>query len=81
VGADPAALLSAIGNSFAGPGAKVLISFPLIYHYLGGLRHFVSVFLYNTRFRSTMFLPPRVCPLKGPYALNDVHQTLCMIAA
>lgn len=43
VGADPAALMSAIGNSFAGPGAKVLISFPLIYHYLGGLRHFVSI--------------------------------------
>lgn len=42
VGGDPAGLLQAVGNSFAGPAAKVLVSFPLIYHYLGGVRHFVS---------------------------------------
>lgn len=31
----------AIGSSAIGPLAKIAVSFPLIYHYLGGVRHIV----------------------------------------
>lgn len=34
-------LLLAIGSSAVGPIAKIAVSFPLIYHYLGGVRHIV----------------------------------------
>lgn len=42
-GADVPSLMSSLGNSMVGVPAKVLFSFPLIYHYGSGLRHFVSV--------------------------------------
>lgn len=42
VGCDPAAFMQAIGSSFAGPAVKLAVSFPLIYHYLGAVRHMVS---------------------------------------
>ncbi len=39
-GVDIASLALAIGNhDVAGPVAKFLVAFPLVYHYLGGLRH------------------------------------------
>ena len=40
-GADVPALMSTIGASSIGPAAKFVVAFPLTYHYLGGLRHFV----------------------------------------
>jgi succinate dehydrogenase cytochrome b556 subunit len=42
-GADVPSLMSSLGNSMVGMPAKVLFSFPLIYHYGSGLRHFVRV--------------------------------------
>ena len=41
-GGDVPALMSSLGNSMVGVPAKVLFSFPLIYHYGSGLRHYVS---------------------------------------
>lgn len=42
VGCEPAAMMSMLGSSFAGPVVKLAVSFPLIYHYLGAVRHIVS---------------------------------------
>ena len=42
-GGDVPALMSSLGNSMVGVPAKVLFSFPLIYHYGSGLRHYVSL--------------------------------------
>ena len=40
VGADPAAILNVIGSiTVLGPLAKFSVSFPLVYHYFGALRH------------------------------------------
>ncbi len=40
VGADVPHILNAIGNfSIIGPVAKMAIAFPLVYHYVGGIRH------------------------------------------
>lgn len=40
VGIDPSAVTNAVGNTtLIGPLAKIAVSFPLVYHYLGGLRH------------------------------------------
>lgn len=41
VGLDVADLMSTIGSSSVGPLAKFTVAFPFIYHYLGGVRHFV----------------------------------------
>eukprot|EP01038_Epipyxis_sp_PR26KG_P006627 gene6627-9098_t len=42
VGVDVPAVASVIGNTFLiGSAAKFAVSFPLIYHYLGAVRHFV----------------------------------------
>ena len=41
VGADVPGLMVALGNSDLGPLAKFSVSFPLIYHFLGGVRHTV----------------------------------------
>lgn len=41
-GVDVAGVMSSIGNSSLGAPAKVIFAFPLIYHYGGGMRHFVS---------------------------------------
>lgn len=38
---DVAGLMCSIGNSSAAPLAKFAVSFPLLYHWLGGLRHTV----------------------------------------
>jgi succinate dehydrogenase (ubiquinone) cytochrome b560 subunit len=38
---DAPLLMQAIGSSAIGPLAKIAVSFPLIYHYLGGVRHIV----------------------------------------
>jgi succinate dehydrogenase (ubiquinone) cytochrome b560 subunit len=41
-GADVAGIVNTIGNlSVIGPAAKFAVSFPLIYHYLGGVRHVI----------------------------------------
>ena len=39
VGADVPGLMMALGNSSVGPLAKFSVSYPLIYHFLGGARH------------------------------------------
>lgn len=39
VGVDVASLASTIGSSAIGPLAKFAVGFPLVYHYVGGLRH------------------------------------------
>lgn len=41
VGADVPSLMGVIGASAAGPVAKFAVGFPLLYHYLGGVRHVV----------------------------------------
>ncbi|CAM9213652.1 unnamed protein product [Hapterophycus canaliculatus] len=41
VGCDAPALMSALGSSGAGPAVKLAVSFPLVYHYLGAVRHTV----------------------------------------
>ena len=42
VGCDPAAMMSALGSSLAGPAVKGAVAFPLVFHYLGAARHTVS---------------------------------------
>lgn len=39
VGVDVVSMMTALGNSAIGPVFKFSVAFPLIYHYLGGLRH------------------------------------------
>ena len=39
-GGNPADVFQCIGNSAVGPLAKLAVSYPLVYHFLGGLRHF-----------------------------------------
>jgi succinate dehydrogenase (ubiquinone) cytochrome b560 subunit len=41
LGVDVAGLASSIGSSAVGPVAKLAVAFPLIYHYIGGMRHLV----------------------------------------
>ena len=41
LGGDAPLLMSSIGNSVVGPLAKMVVSFPLVYHYLGGVRHYL----------------------------------------
>jgi len=46
VGLDVPGLLSLVGShSLIGAPAKMVGAFPLVYHYLGGLRHIVSTSL------------------------------------
>jgi hypothetical protein len=64
VGVDPAMVMQTIGNSFLGVPAKTLLAFPLVYHYLASLRHWVrptslSDFLNFDFFQSDMALPCR----------------------
>lgn len=42
VGCDAPTLMTALGSSAAGPAVKLCVSFPLVYHYLGAVRHTVS---------------------------------------
>lgn len=42
VGCDAASLMNALGSSAAGPVVKGMVAFPLVYHYLGAVRHTVS---------------------------------------
>jgi succinate dehydrogenase (ubiquinone) cytochrome b560 subunit len=50
VGVDVPTLMSTIGDlTVLGTVAKVAVSFPLVYHYLGGIRH-----LYWDRFPDTL---------------------------
>jgi succinate dehydrogenase (ubiquinone) cytochrome b560 subunit len=39
VGVDVASLMMTLGNSAIGPVFKFSVAFPLLYHYLGGVRH------------------------------------------
>lgn len=41
LGVDVVSLTSALGNSLVGPLARSAVAFPLVYHYLGGVRHIV----------------------------------------
>jgi succinate dehydrogenase (ubiquinone) cytochrome b560 subunit len=41
VGVDPSIVMQSIGNSAVGVPARALVCFPLLYHYLGGVRHIV----------------------------------------
>ena len=41
LGGDVPYLMNAVGSSMVGPLAKILVAFPLVYHYLGGLRHYM----------------------------------------
>jgi succinate dehydrogenase (ubiquinone) cytochrome b560 subunit len=40
-GMDVAGLMTTIGSSPIGPVAKFTVAFPFVYHYVGGVRHFV----------------------------------------
>lgn len=42
VGCDAPSMMNALGSSGAGPAVKLAVSFPLVYHYLGAVRHTVS---------------------------------------
>ncbi len=40
-GGDPVYVLSTLGTiTIISPLSKLVVSFPLVYHYLGGIRHF-----------------------------------------
>ena len=39
VGMDVIPLVNGLGNSYVGPVAKLAVAFPLVYHYLAGMRH------------------------------------------
>lgn len=41
VGCDAPALMNTLGTSGAGPAVKCVVAFPLVYHYLGAVRHTV----------------------------------------
>jgi hypothetical protein len=41
-GGDPAVTMEAIGQSGIGPLAKFAVAWPVSYHFLGGVRHYVS---------------------------------------
>ena len=38
---DVCSLLSAVGSSPVGPVIKFGVAFPLVYHYMGGVRHLI----------------------------------------
>lgn len=40
-GCDAPALMNTLGTSGAGPAVKCVVAFPLVYHYLGAVRHTV----------------------------------------
>ena len=40
-GVDVAALATTLGESQVAPVFKLAVAFPLVYHYLGGVRHMV----------------------------------------
>ncbi|CAN0190407.1 unnamed protein product [Ectocarpus sp. 12 AP-2014] len=48
VGCDAAGLMSALGSSGVGPAVKLAVSFPLVYHYLGAVRHTVWDYMPET---------------------------------
>ncbi|CAM9711713.1 unnamed protein product, partial [Ascophyllum nodosum] len=48
VGCDPAAMMSALGSSLAGPAVKGAVAFPLVFHYLGAARHTVWDYMPET---------------------------------
>ena len=48
VGGDVGGLMSCVGNSGVGPLVKFTVAFPLLYHYLGGVRHMVWDFFPDT---------------------------------
>mmetsp|Transcript_8845 Transcript_8845/g.7903 ORF Transcript_8845/g.7903 Transcript_8845/m.7903 type:complete len:160 (+) Transcript_8845:54-533(+) len=48
IGGDSASLMTIIGSSVIGPIAKLAVGFPLVYHYLGGLRHLVWDYIPDT---------------------------------
>ena len=38
-GVDPVPVMQSVGDSSLAPAAKLCVSFPLAYHFLGGVRH------------------------------------------
>ena len=48
VGSDVGAVMASVGNSGVGPLAKFTVAFPLVYHYMGGVRHLVWDFFPET---------------------------------
>ncbi|CAM9853565.1 unnamed protein product [Ectocarpus fasciculatus] len=48
VGCDAPGLMSALGSSGVGPAVKLAVSFPLVYHYLGAVRHTVWDYMPET---------------------------------
>jgi succinate dehydrogenase/fumarate reductase cytochrome b subunit len=47
-GGDAPAFMSMVGESAIGPVAKIAAGFPLIYHYLGSVRHAVWDYMPDT---------------------------------
>lgn len=66
---DVAGLMCSIGNSSAAPLAKFAVSFPLLYHWLGGLRHTVwdKVNSSQNRVVITFRLLCYACPRSEPW--------------
>ncbi|CAM9773909.1 unnamed protein product, partial [Sphacelaria rigidula] len=48
VGCDAPMLMSTLGSSGVGPAVKLAVSFPLVYHYLGAVRHTVWDYMPQT---------------------------------
>ena len=42
-GCDAPAMMNTLGTSGAGPAVKCVVAFPLVYHYLGAVRHTVRL--------------------------------------
>lgn len=48
MGCDAPVMMSTLGSSGVGPAVKLAVSFPLVYHYLGAVRHTVWDYMPQT---------------------------------
>ncbi|CAM9293874.1 unnamed protein product, partial [Choristocarpus tenellus] len=47
-GCDATSMMSMLGSSGVGPAVKLAVGFPLVYHYLGAVRHTVWDYMPET---------------------------------
>lgn len=61
MGCDAPVMMSTLGSSGVGPAVKLAVSFPLVYHYLGAVRHTVSrrlVLCFRSKLLDNLFGSP-----------------------
>lgn len=76
VGCDAPQLMSALGSSGVGPAVKLAVSFPLVYHYLGAVRHTVSDLTGRPAYGTA--LPLRVSCSAANMARRDLPKILTL---